>query len=210
MENTNLEITPKPKAPKRDVSTVAINSAYMEKLSAICESLNMDKKEFLEKSIEYFSKTGDDPRAPIKDSLIKKLASIENRIIGFIKTQDNDYLKVLLEDTKSAQKRISTQKDEIIEANRVDNSRTRRSIELVCTNIETRHMQNLEMLADGLTMLRDETKLIKEDNNEIKRLRGKITEVVGFIETNTKKTTIGSGLTIQQAELIGTHLKALV
>ena len=51
---------------------------------------------------------------------------------------------------------------------------------------------------------------MQREKTELKRLRGKIEEVIGFIEANTKKQTIGGGLSVQQAEIIGTHLKALV
>jgi hypothetical protein len=175
----------------------------MEKLTAICESLNMDKKEFLEKSIEYFSKTGDDPRAPIKDSLIKKLASIENRIIGFIKTQDNDYLKVLLEDTKSAQKRITTQKDEIIESSRLQNKQTQTYIISIANAFEKSNLETRELLSDLFNEM-------STDKSELKRLKGKIEEVIGYIEKNATKALVNGGLSLQQAEQIGTHLKALV
>ena len=149
------------------------------------------------------SKTGDDPREPVKDNLISRLAKIENRIIGFIKTQDNDYLKVLLEDTKSAHTRFSTQKDEIKESVRLSGKTTEEYILKIGNAIIGKEKELIKPIADQLAE-------IQREKTELKRLRGKIEEVIGFIEANTKKQTIGGGLSVQQAEIIGTHLKALI
>lgn len=203
MEN---EIQPqiiKPNPKKRDITTVAISRNSMQKMELICDSLSMDKKDFLEKSIDYFSKTGDDPREPVKDNLIGRLAKIENRIIGFIKTQDNDYLKVLLEDTKSAHTRFSTQKDEIKETIRLSGKSNEEYFLKVGNLIVAKEKELFKPIADQFAEM-------QREKTELKRLRGKIEEVIGFIEANTKKQTIGGGLSVQQAEIIGTHLKALV
>jgi hypothetical protein len=203
IENENLPKIIKPNTKKRDITTVAISRNSMQKMELICDSLSMDKKDFLEKSIDYFSKTGDDPREPVKDNLISRLAKIENRIIGFIKTQDNDYLKVLLEDTKSAHTRFSTQKDEIKESVRLSGKTTEEYILKIGNAIIGKEKELIKPIADQLAE-------IQREKTELKRLRGKIEEVIGFIEANTKKQTIGGGLSVQQAEIIGTHLKALI
>lgn len=202
MENEIQSQIIKPNPKKRDITTVAISRNSMQKMELICDSLSMDKKDFLEKSIDYFSKTGDDPREPVKDNLIGRLAKIENRIIGFIKTQDNDYLKVLLEDTKSAHTRFSTQKDEIKETVRLGGKNTEDYILKMGNAIIAKERELFKPIADQFAE-------IQKEKSEIKRLREKITEVIGFIESNTKKSTIGGGLSVQQAEIIGTHLKAL-
>jgi hypothetical protein len=203
MENEDLTPIVKPNGKKRDITTVAISRNSMQKLELICESLGIDKKDFLEKSIDYFTKTGDDPRDPIKDNLIGRLSKIENRIIGFIKTQDTDYLKVLLEDTKSAQKRLSTQKEELQEFIRV-NSKT---IEGNILNLAKAVVSEQRKISNPI-----ESQLVEIQNekSEVKRIRGKVQEVVNFIEANVKTGVIGGGLTLQQVEIIGTHLKALV
>jgi hypothetical protein len=203
MENENLTPIAKPNGKKRDITTVAISRNSMQKMVLICDSLGIDKKDFLEKSIDYFSKTGDDPRDPIKENLVGRLSKIENRIIGFIKTQDTDYLKVLLEDTKSAQSRLSTQKDEIQEFIRLNGKNTEEYILKIGNAIISKEKELIKPINEQLTE-------IQKEKSEVIRLREKITEVVGFIESNTKKTTIGGGLSIQQAEIIGTHLKALI
>ena len=202
METENFTPIDKPTVKKRDITTVAISRNSMQKMVLICDSLGIDKKDFLEKSIDYFSKTGDDPREPVKDNLIARLAKIENRIIGFIKTQDNDYLKVLLEDTKSAHTRFSTQKDEIKETVRLGGKNTEDYILKMGNAIIAKERELFKPIADQFAE-------IQKEKSEIKRLREKITEVIGFIESNTKKSTIGGGLSVQQAEIIGTHLKAL-
>jgi hypothetical protein len=198
MESENSHPIAKPNGKKRDITTVAISRNSMQKMELICESLGIEKKDFLEKSIDYFTKTGDDPRDPIKDNLIGRLSKIENRIIGFIKTQDTDYLKVLLEDTKSAQKRLSTQKDEINETTR-----------LAATKVGEYNLELAKKVVDIYKPTKELINEIKAEKTELARLRGKIVEVIGFIELNTKKQALGGGLTVQQAELIGTHLKAL-
>lgn len=203
MENENQPQIIKPNTKKRDITTVAISRNSMQKMELICDSLGMDKKDFLEKSIDYFSKTGDDPREPVKDNLIGRLAKIENRIIGFIKTQDNDYLKVLLEDTKSAHTRFSTQKDEINESVRISGKTTSEYIVKLANDIMAKQREINKPMADQLAEM-------QREKTELKRLRGKIEEVIRFIEANTKKQTIGGGLSVQQAEIIGTHLKALI
>ncbi|MBC7525330.1 MAG: hypothetical protein H7239_12955 [Flavobacterium sp.] len=202
MENENQPQIIKPTAKKRDITTVAISRNSMQKMELICDSLGMDKKDFLEKSIDYFSKTGDDPREPVKDNLIGRLAKIENRIIGFIKTQDNDYLKVLLEDTKSAHTRFSAQKDEIKESIRLSGKTTEGYTLKIGNSIIEKEMEILEPLFNYFEE-------IKSEKTEIRRLRGKIAEVIQFIDANTKKQMVGGGLSVQQVEIIGTHLKAL-
>ena len=203
IENENLPKIIKPNTKKRDITTVAISRNSMQKMELICDSLSMDKKDFLEKSIDYFSKTGDDPREPVKDNLIGRLAKIENRIIGFIKTQDNDYLKVLLEDTKSAHTRFSSQKDEIKETIRLSGKSNEEYFLKVGNLIVAKEKELFKPIADQFAEM-------QREKTELKRLRGKIEEVIGFIEANTKKQTIGGGLSVQQAEIIGTHLKALI
>lgn len=190
MENENLTPIAKPNGKKRDITTVAISRNSMQKMVLICDSLGIDKKDFLEKSIDYFSKTGDDPRDPIKENLVGRLSKIENRIIGFIKTQDTDYLKVLLEDTKSAQSRLSTQKDEIQEFIRLNGKNTEEYILKIGNAIISKEKELIKPINEQLTE-------IQKEKSEVIRLREKITEVVGFIESNTKKTTIGGGLSIQ-------------
>lgn len=203
MENDNFTPIDKPTGKKRDITTVAISRNSMQKMVLICDSLGIDKKDFLEKSIDYFSKSGDDPRDPIKDNLLSKLSKIENRIIGFIKTQDNEYLKVLLEDTKMAQTRLSNQKDEIKESVRLNGKTTEEYILKMANLIVGKQKEYVNPISVQVGQLLAE-------KSELKRLRSKIEEVVTFVDTNTKKSTIGGGLSIQQAELIGTHLKALV
>lgn len=199
METTDFSPIDKPNGKKRDITTVGISRNSMQKLESVCSSLNIDKKEFLENAIEFFAKTGDDPRDPIKENLVNRLSKIENRIIGFIKTQDNDYLKVLLEDTKAGQNKLQKQKEDI-EASIVDSRDFLvEALKLVVTKTREIVKPTTDQLAE-----------LKAEKSELKRLRDKINEAVGFIEQNTKKSVVGGGLTVQQAEIIGTHLKALL
>lgn len=199
METTDFSPIDKPNGKKRDITTVGISRNSMQKLESVCSSLNIDKKEFLENAIEFFAKTGDDPRDPIKENLVNRLSKIENRIIGFIKTQDNDYLKVLLEDTKAGQNKLQKQKEEIESAIKDSRDYYVEGLKLVVSKNLGAVKPIIEQIAE-----------LKAEKSELKRLREKINEAVGFIEQNTKKSVVGGGLSVQQAEIIGTHLKALL
>jgi len=79
-----------------NLTTVAYSKNRAKELTSICKKLGLSKTQFIDASIHQYYRTGEDPREPIKDSLPKKLTAIENRIIGFIKTQDTQYLKEII------------------------------------------------------------------------------------------------------------------
>lgn len=66
--------------------TISYDPAYSADLNKLCADLGIKKKDFLEKSISFFLKTGLDPREP--QSVTPPIKTIENRLIGFLKTQD--------------------------------------------------------------------------------------------------------------------------
>lgn len=79
-----------------NLTTVAYSKNRAKELSSICKKLGISKTQFIDFVIHQFYRTGEDPREPIKESLPKKLTAIENRIIGFIKTQDKEYLQEII------------------------------------------------------------------------------------------------------------------
>jgi len=80
------------KDEKQPLSTVAYSKSNAENLTAVTKSLGLSKTQFIDACIVHFKNTGDDPTQPIKENLNKRLSKIENRLIGFIKTQEKDYL----------------------------------------------------------------------------------------------------------------------
>lgn len=68
--------------------TVSYDPAYSADLEKLCANLGIKKKDFLEKSISFFRQTGLDPREP--QSVIPPIKTVENRLIGFLKTQDKN------------------------------------------------------------------------------------------------------------------------
>lgn len=94
-------------------ATVSYDSAYSGDLQKLCQKLGIKKKDFLEKSISYFQKSGLDPRET--HDVSSQLKPTENRLIGFLKVQDKneqqhfEYLQRELEELKLQQQEMSRQ-----------------------------------------------------------------------------------------------------
>lgn len=71
----------------KKIATIGYDSIHKQDLQNICKSLGMKQGEFFESAIEYFRKTGIDPRMKSGD-FKTDLDRSANRVIGFIKTQD--------------------------------------------------------------------------------------------------------------------------
>lgn len=71
----------------KKIATVGYDSIHKQDLQILCKSLGMKQGEFFESAIEYFRKTGINPRMKSGD-FKTDLDRSANRIIGFIKTQD--------------------------------------------------------------------------------------------------------------------------
>lgn len=79
----------------KNKTTIAISCKHDEILSQLIAKNNTNKKQFLEKSIEYFDKYDinplDDFKAP-KDELTKVVKKLD-QMIAFIRVQERDILK---------------------------------------------------------------------------------------------------------------------
>lgn len=74
-----------------EYATVSYDSAYSADLQKLCQKLGIKKKDFLEKSISFFQKSGLDPREA--HDVSAQIKPIENRLIGFLKVQDKNELQ---------------------------------------------------------------------------------------------------------------------
>lgn len=94
-------------------ATLSYDSALSDDLKKLCLKLGIKQKDFLEKSISFFQKSGLDPREP--HDVSSQIKPIENRLIGFLKVQDKnelqhfEYLQRELEDLKEKQKETNRQ-----------------------------------------------------------------------------------------------------
>lgn len=71
--------------------TLAYDAEHAKSLKKLCRDLDIKQKEFIPLAVEFFQKTGIDPRDRqdgILDDFRKITKESENRLIGFIKTQD--------------------------------------------------------------------------------------------------------------------------
>lgn len=71
----------------KKIATVGYDSIHKQDLQNLCKSLGMNQGEFIEHAVDFFKRTGIDPRNKSGD-LKTELDRSANRIIGFIKTQD--------------------------------------------------------------------------------------------------------------------------
>ena len=94
-------------------ATVSYDSAYSADLGKLCQTLGIKKKDFLEKSISFFQRSGLDPREP--HDVSSQLKPTENRLIGFLKVQDKnerqyfEFLQREIEALKNQQNEMSRQ-----------------------------------------------------------------------------------------------------
>lgn len=86
---------------KNKLTTVAYTKDKKKELDTICKRLKISKTQFIDAAIHQYYRTGEDPREPIKASLPKQLSKLENRLIGFIKTQDSEYLSEIVKYSKA-------------------------------------------------------------------------------------------------------------
>lgn len=76
-------------------STISYSPELASELKELCQKHGMKQKEFLENSIRFFRRTGINPADELLD-LRSQTQRSENRLIGFLKTQDKDAQKHFL------------------------------------------------------------------------------------------------------------------
>ena len=76
-------------------ATISYSPELASELKELCQGLGMKQKEFLENSIRFFRRTGINPADELLD-LRSQTQRSENRLIGFLKTQDKDAQKHFL------------------------------------------------------------------------------------------------------------------
>lgn len=72
-------------------ATVAYDSIHAPELKKLCKKLQITQKEFIPLAVEFFLKADLDPRdklEEVKSDFRTVVKTSENRLIGFIKTQD--------------------------------------------------------------------------------------------------------------------------
>ncbi len=116
------------------LTTVAYSKTHTKKLTEICKRLGLSKAQFLDLAINQYYHTAEDPREPIKDSLPKRIASLENRIIGFIKTQDTQYLSLMVKDLKEIKSAHSKHDEETTDMLKSENETLTSVVKTVETN----------------------------------------------------------------------------
>lgn len=65
------------------LSSVAISATATENLGRLCKRFGVNKKEFVELSIAYFSRPGRDPREGNEDAMVDRLGAIEQTLKRF-------------------------------------------------------------------------------------------------------------------------------
>ena len=79
-------------------STVAISQDDAKKLEKFCRSIGITKKDFIPLALDYFLKNGIDPaKHESPASEIQKLIKKNDQVIAFIRTQEKDMLRPMLE-----------------------------------------------------------------------------------------------------------------
>jgi len=72
-------------------ATIAYDSMHSGELKKLCKTLQITQKEFIPLAVEYFLHGQLDPRdalVEVKNDFRTVVKTSENRLIGFIKTQD--------------------------------------------------------------------------------------------------------------------------
>ena len=72
-------------------ATISYNSHLRDELKEICLRNGISQKDYIEFTLRFFQRTGLDPKDP-NEILSQKLKASENRLIGFLKTQDKNEL----------------------------------------------------------------------------------------------------------------------
>lgn len=95
-------------------STVAVSPEIGKKLERFCASCGITKKDFISLALDYFQRYGINPakhESPAKE--MEKLIKKNDQVIGFIRKQEQDILRPMLEAITTTEARIKTALDTI-------------------------------------------------------------------------------------------------
>lgn len=109
----------KAKSPRN--STVAVSPETGKKLERFCSSCGITKKDFISLSLDYFQRYGINPakhESPAKE--MEKLIKRNDQVIGFIRKQEQDILRPMLEAITTTEARIQTALDSIATSERLN------------------------------------------------------------------------------------------
>lgn len=102
----------KPNTPRN--STVAVSPEIGKKLERFCASCGITKKDFISLSLDYFQRYGINPakhESPAKE--MEKLIKKNDQVIGFIRKQEQDILRPMLEAITTTEARIKADFDSL-------------------------------------------------------------------------------------------------
>lgn len=88
-------------------STVAVSPEIGKKLERFCASCGITKKDFISLALDYFQRYGINPvkyESPAKE--MEKLIKKNDQVIGFIKKQEQDILRPMVETVSTIEARM--------------------------------------------------------------------------------------------------------
>lgn len=88
-------------------STVAVSPEIGKKLERFCASCGITKKDFISLALDYFQRYGINPathQSPAKE--MEKLIKKNDQVIGFIKKQEQDILRPMVETVSTIEARM--------------------------------------------------------------------------------------------------------
>lgn len=111
-----MNTSPNDKPKSRQVKSVPLDLAVHEQLAKLAENNGCKIKEFATLMVDYFTRTGIDPKDPESTNLkeaIKNLQKENNRVIGFIKQQEKTKLNPILDEMALGMMAFKTQTEQL-------------------------------------------------------------------------------------------------
>lgn len=149
----------RPNTPRN--STVAVSPEIGKKLERFCDSCGITKKDFISLSLDYFQRYGINPakhESPAKE--MEKLIKKNDQVIGFIRKQEQDILRPMLEAITTTEERIKANigslatSDKLIEFIQAVDSNSNIQVDTRDKLAETISQQNKEVKQAILTLAR--------------------------------------------------------
>lgn len=103
------------KENKEEITTMAVSIADNQRITQHCEALSILKKDFIPIILDFLENNGINPKTDHAPKT--ELAQIKKRIdqyFGFIKTQEKEYLRPMLEAIQATENRLQNQIDDLV------------------------------------------------------------------------------------------------